>query len=107
MSKELSISQNVIENQIFTVRKVQVMIDYHLAELYDVETKRINEQVKRNAKRFPENFMFQLRETLKIISPKLCINSIVYFWNVRVMYDSFFVYVCFIYFDTLLIFLQV
>lgn len=62
MSKELSISQNVIENQIFTVRKVQVMIDYHLAELYDVETKRINEQVKRNAKRFPENFMFQLSE---------------------------------------------
>jgi hypothetical protein len=62
MSKELSISQNIIENQIFTVRKVQVMIDYHLAELYDVETKRINEQVKRNAKRFPENFMFQLTE---------------------------------------------
>ena len=62
MSKELSISQNIIENQIFTVRKVQVMIDYYLAELYDVETKRINEQVKRNAKRFPENFMFQLSE---------------------------------------------
>ncbi len=62
MSKDLTISQNIIENQIFTVRKVQVMIDYHLAELYDVETKRINEQVKRNAKRFPENFMFQLTE---------------------------------------------
>lgn len=62
MSKELSISQNIIENQIFTVRKVQVMIDYHLAELYEVETKRINEQVKRNSKRFPENFMFQLTE---------------------------------------------
>jgi hypothetical protein len=62
MSKELSISQNIIENQIFTVRKVQVMIDYHLAELYNEETKRINEQVKRNAKRFPENFMFQLTE---------------------------------------------
>jgi hypothetical protein len=62
MSKELSISQDIIENRIFTVRKVQVMIDYHLAELYDVETKRINEQVKRNTKRFPENFMFQLTE---------------------------------------------
>jgi len=62
MSRKLSISQNIIENQIFTVSKVQVMIDYHLAELYDVETKRINEQVKCNAKRFPENFMFQLTE---------------------------------------------
>jgi hypothetical protein len=36
------------------------MIDFQLAELYDVETKRINEQVKRNIKRFPEPFMFQL-----------------------------------------------
>jgi len=36
------------------------MIDFHLADLYNVETKRINEQVKRNSKRFPEKFMFQL-----------------------------------------------
>jgi hypothetical protein len=38
------------------------MIDFQLAELYDVETKRINEQVKRNIKRFPEYFRFQLTE---------------------------------------------
>jgi hypothetical protein len=36
------------------------MLDFHLAELFDMETKRINEQVKRNIKRFPDNFMFQL-----------------------------------------------
>ena len=39
------------------------MLDYHLAALYDVETKRINEQVKRNIRRFPTNFMFQLTKT--------------------------------------------
>lgn len=60
MSKELLISDSLIENQIFTIRKVQVMLDFHLAALYKVETKRINEQVKRNAKRFPKSFMFQL-----------------------------------------------
>lgn len=60
MSKELTILQTQLESRIFTVRGVQVMIDYHLSELYNVETKRINEQVKRNIKRFPESFMFQL-----------------------------------------------
>ncbi len=39
------------------------MMDFHLAALYDVETKRINEQVKRNFRRFPANFMFQLTKT--------------------------------------------
>ena len=39
------------------------MLDFHLAALYDVETKRINEQVKRNFRRFPANFMFQLTKT--------------------------------------------
>lgn len=60
MNKELSISQKHIENRIFTIRAVQVMLDYHLAELFIVETKRLNEQVKRNTKRFPLSFMFQL-----------------------------------------------
>lgn len=60
MSKALAISQEQIENQIFTVRGLQVMLDYHLAELYDADTKRINEQVKRNIRRFPQSFMFQL-----------------------------------------------
>lgn len=60
MSKELNISSEQIENRIFTVRGIKVMLDFHLAELYQVETKRINEQVKRNINRFPEPFMFQL-----------------------------------------------
>ena len=53
---------SVIENLIFDVRGKQVMLDFHLAEVYQVETKRLNEQVKRNSKRFPEAFMFQLTE---------------------------------------------
>jgi hypothetical protein len=60
MNNELSISQKHIENRIFTISAVQVMLDYHLAELFIVETKRLNEQVKRNTKRFPLSFMFQL-----------------------------------------------
>jgi len=56
------IKQQDIENRIFTIRGVQVMIDSHLAELYNVENKRLNEQVKRNGERFPEKFMFQLTE---------------------------------------------
>ncbi len=59
---ELKISTRLIESQIFTVRGEQVMLDFHLAELYQVETKRLNEQVKRNVKRFPTSFMFQLTE---------------------------------------------
>lgn len=52
-----------IENEIFQFRGVQVMVDYHLSELYGVETKRLNEQVKRNIKRFPKSFMFQLSQS--------------------------------------------
>ena len=47
-------------NKIFLIRNERVMIDRDLAELYGVTTKRLNEQVKRNAKRFPPHFMFQL-----------------------------------------------
>lgn len=54
------INQTNIESLIFTVRGQQVMLDFHLAAIYEVETKRLNEQVKRNIKRFPETFMFQL-----------------------------------------------
>ena len=52
-----------IESKILTIRNLQVMIDRDLAELYGVETKRLNEQVKRNAERFPEEFCFQLTQT--------------------------------------------
>lgn len=49
-----------IQNRILVIRNQQVMIDRDIAELYGVETKRLNEQVKRNIERFPERFMFQL-----------------------------------------------
>lgn len=62
MSKEPIISQAQIESRIFTIRGLQVMIDFHLAELYEVVTKRLNEQVKRNIDRFPASFMFQLTD---------------------------------------------
>jgi len=51
-----------IKTKIYTIRGMQVMLDSDLAELYDVESKRLNEQVKRNSDRFPQNFMFQLTE---------------------------------------------
>lgn len=51
-----------IENRILTFRGKPVMIDRDLAELYGVETKRLNEQVKRNIERFPDSFRFQLTD---------------------------------------------
>ncbi|EMS33916.1 hypothetical protein C943_04235 [Mariniradius saccharolyticus AK6] len=51
-----------IENRIFTFRDQQVMIDSDLAELYQIETKVLNQAVKRNISRFPENFRFQLND---------------------------------------------
>ena len=61
MASENSIltSKN-IQNRIFTIRGVQVILDSDLAEMYQVPTGRINEQVKRNLERFPDDFMFQL-----------------------------------------------
>ncbi len=50
----------LIENKIFVIRGKQVMIDRDLADLYGVETKVINQAVKRNVERFPEEFRFQL-----------------------------------------------
>lgn len=52
-----------IKNLIYTIRGYKVMLDSDLAMLYEVETKRLNEAVKRNIKRFPKHFMFQLTST--------------------------------------------
>src|SRR5690606_34800447 len=56
------ISDAVVVNKIYLIRGQKVMLDNDLAELYGVETKRLNEQVRRNIERFPEDFMFQLAE---------------------------------------------
>lgn len=58
MAKVIPIEE--IENRIFQIRGKRVMLDKDLAILYAVPTKRLNEQVKRNTKRFPEDFMFRL-----------------------------------------------
>ena len=60
MSNE--ITAKTIESKILTIRNQQVMIDRDLAELYGTETKVLNQAVKRNIERFPEDFMFQLSD---------------------------------------------
>ena len=50
----------VIQNKIYEIRGQRVMLDRDLAELYEVQTKVLNQAVKRNIKRFPADFMFQL-----------------------------------------------
>ena len=57
---DIVVSKETIQNKIYTVRAMQVMLDSDLAQLYQVETKQLNRAVSRNLKRFPENFRFQL-----------------------------------------------
>lgn len=57
---KILILPEVIKQKIFLIRGRKIMLDKDLAELYGVSTKRLNEQVKRNRKRFPKDFMFQL-----------------------------------------------
>jgi phage regulator Rha-like protein len=59
---KLIINEESIKNKIYTIRGIQVMLDSDLAELYGVETRIFNQAVKRNIKRFPESFRFQLNE---------------------------------------------
>ena len=51
---------STIQNKIYHIRGCKVILDFDLAAIYEVETRRLNEQVKRNIKRFPLDFMFQL-----------------------------------------------
>lgn len=64
-SQALIVADEIVISKILWIREKKVMIDKDLAELYNVSTKRLNEQVKRNVKRFPEDFMFQLTEKEK------------------------------------------
>ena len=69
-----SVDISGIENMIFSIRGVQVMIDRDLAMLYGVTTSRLNEQVKRNRARFPESFRFQLTEAERDEVVAICDN---------------------------------
>lgn len=61
MSKDLLIhNEDDLRSKIYTIRGVQVMLDFDLAEIYGYDTKRFNEQVKNNKERFDEDFRFQL-----------------------------------------------
>ena len=65
MSKKVSrsvVPLQMIEDRIFIIRGVKVILDKDLAELYGVPTKRLNEQVRRNPEKFPEDFMFRLTQ---------------------------------------------
>jgi len=62
MSGKLIIPQEAIVSKIYLVRDQRVMLDRDLSKLYGVKAIRLREQVKRNAERFPNNFMFQLSE---------------------------------------------
>src|SRR5690606_33794196 len=66
MGDNAILSQEEIENRIFTIRGLQVMLDRDLAEMYQVETKVLNQAVKRNIERFPQQFRFQLTDNEKI-----------------------------------------
>jgi len=59
----MEISIGKIEKRIYTIRGLQVMLDSDLAEMYQVETKVLNQAVKRNLDRFPKEFRFQLTHT--------------------------------------------
>ena len=62
MSDKLITPDEVVASKIYYIREQKVMLDSDLAELYEVETRVLNQQVKRNLDRFPEDFMFQLSE---------------------------------------------
>ncbi len=62
MSKSIEITDDNVINKIYHIRGKKVMLDRDLAEMYGVETRVLNQAVKRNAKRFPNDFMFQLNE---------------------------------------------
>ena len=83
MSEEIAVTNTgtvvtdrSIENMIYTVRGIQIIMDQDLAKLYGVDTKRLNEQVKRNKSRFPGDFMFRLTtEEFRILKSQNATSS--------------------------------
>jgi len=66
----------VIQNKIHEIRGQKIMLDFDLAELYEVETRALNQAVKRNIKRFPVDFMFQLnREEWNFLMSQIVISK--------------------------------
>ena len=66
----------IIQKKIFEIRGQRVMLDFHLAELYGVETRALVQAVKRNIKRFPLRYMFQLnRAEFKVLISQIVISK--------------------------------
>ena len=66
-----------IRDKIYEIRGQRVMLDFNLAGMYGVETRRLNEQVKRNIERFPEDFMFQLTKgELEILKSQIVMSNL-------------------------------
>ena len=62
MTEISHLQPSAIQSKIYTIRNQKVMLDFDLAKMYNVETRVLNQAVKRNSERFPEDFMFQLNE---------------------------------------------
>lgn len=62
MQEKIHVSDEIIQNKIYLIRRQKIMLDKDLAEMYGVTTGNLNKAVKRNIKRFPEDFMFQLEK---------------------------------------------
>jgi len=79
----------LIQNKIYKIRSQKVMLDFDLAELYEVQTKNLNLAVKRNLKRFPKDFLFQLTKPewenlrLQIETSKGVMSNIL--WRLKVL----------------------
>lgn len=71
-----------IGNHIYTIRDKQVMLDYDLAALYGYEVRALNQQVKRNSHRFPDDFMFQLtKNEVEIVKSQIVTSPNSYFYS--------------------------
>jgi phage regulator Rha-like protein len=76
MKNSNTIPLNVVENKIFNIRRQNVMLSNHLAELYGVETRTLVQAVKRNIDRFPKDFMFQLsKKEFENLKSQIVISS--------------------------------
>lgn len=74
--QEITLSENLVASKIYLIRDKRVMLDRDLAELYEVETRALNQTVSRNKERFPESFMFQLnQQEFKILKSQIVTSS--------------------------------
>jgi len=75
-TQEISIPETLVTSKIYLIRNKKIMLDRDLAELYEVETRALNQAVNRNMERFPEEFMFQLTtEEFEILKSQIVTSS--------------------------------